>query len=83
MLDRLFRRTSCPLPTPAHRSTCLRPRHFVPLAGFLVPSAVIAYGFVLPRAGFSGVNELSVGFASSLVGATITYVIGVFIARKR
>ena len=81
MLDRLFRRTSCPL--PGQPSTCLRPRHFVPLAGFLVPSAVIAYGFVLPRAGFSGVNELSIGFASSLVGAAVTYVIGVFIARKR
>ena len=83
MLDRLFRRTSCPLPTPGQRSTCIRPRHFVPLAGFLIPSAVIAYAFVLPRAGLSGVNELSVGFASSLVGATVAYVIGVFMARKR
>ena len=83
MLDRLFRRTSCPLPTPGQRNTCIRPSHFVPLVGFLVPSAVIAYGFVLPRAGFSGVNELSIGFASSLVGAAVTYVIGVFIARKR
>ena len=83
MLDRLFRRTSCPLPTPGLRSTCIRPRHFVPLVGFLVPSALIAYGIVLPRAGLSGVNELSVGFASSLIGATVAYVIGVFLARRR
>ena len=55
----------------------------MPLAGFLIPSTVIAYGFVLPAAGFSGVNELSVGFGSSLVGATVTYVIGVLMALRR
>ena len=83
MLERLFRRTSCPLPSPGQRSACARPRHFMPLLGFLIPSAVIAYGFVLPRAGFSGVNELSIGFGSSLVGAAVTYVIGVVMALRR
>ena len=71
------------MPDPSHRSACVRPRHFVPLVGFLAPSAFIAYAVVLPRAGFSGVNELSVGFTSSLVGATITYVIGVMMALRR
>jgi hypothetical protein len=79
----VFRRTSCPLPDPGQASKCIRPRHFVPVVGFLIPSTVIAYGFVLPRAGLSGVNELSVGFASSLIGATVTYVIGVSMARRR
>ena len=60
-----------------------RARDFVPLVGFLVPTAVIAYAIVLPRAGFAGVNELSIGFAGSLVGATITYVIGVLGALRR
>ena len=83
MFERLFHRASCPLPTPGQRSTCIRPRHFVPLVGFVVPSAVIAYGFVLPRAGFSGVNELSIGLGSSLAGAVVIYVIGIFMARKR
>ncbi len=83
MLERLFRRTSCPMRAPGQRSACARPQHFVPLVGFLIPSAVIAYGFVLPRAGFSGVNELSIGFGSSLVGAAVTYVIGVFMALRR
>jgi ABC-type Fe3+ transport system permease subunit len=83
MLERLFRRTSCPIPGPGQRSARARPRHFMPLLGFLIPSAVIAYGFVLPRAGFSGVNELSIGFGSSLVGATVTYVIGVVMALRR
>jgi hypothetical protein len=50
--------------------------------GFLVPSIVIGYGFVLPRAGHGGVDELSVGFAATLVGATVTYVIGVITALR-
>jgi hypothetical protein len=44
----------------------LRLAHLVPLAGFLIPSVVIGYGFVLPRAGFSGINELTIGFATTL-----------------
>jgi hypothetical protein len=60
----------------------LRAKHFVPLAGFLVPSIIIGYGFVLPRAGHGGVNELSIGFAATLVGATVTYVIGVVTALR-
>jgi ABC-type Fe3+ transport system permease subunit len=54
----------------------------MPLVGFLVPSLVIGYGFVLPRAGFGGVNEMSIGYAATLIGATITYVIGVRAARR-
>ncbi len=60
----------------------LRAKHFVPLAGFLIPSIVIGYGVVLPRAGHAGVNELSVGFAATLVGATVTYVIGIVTALR-
>jgi hypothetical protein len=79
----MWLRRSCPIPDPSSRPARARPRHFVPLVGFLLPSAIIAYGIVLPRAGYSGVNELSVGFASTLVGATLTYVIGVVIALRR
>jgi hypothetical protein len=60
----------------------LRAKHFVPLAGFLVPSIIIGYGFVLPRAGHGGVNELSIGFAATLVGATVTYIVGVVTALR-
>jgi hypothetical protein len=51
----------------------LRLRHFVPLAGFLVPSAAIGYGVVIPQSCIAGLNELSVGFAATLVGACVTY----------
>jgi hypothetical protein len=81
MLDRLFRRTSCPLPQPGQRRACLRPRHFLPLVGFLVPTIIIGYGIVLPRHA-PGINELSVGFATTLIGATITYAVGVVAALR-
>jgi hypothetical protein len=61
----------------------LRLAHLVPLLGFIIPSLVIGYGFVLPRAGFGGVNELTIGFATTLIGASITYVVGVYMALRR
>lgn len=83
MFDRLFRWTSCSIPALDQRHACLRPHHFVPLVGFLVPSVAIGYGIVLPRAGLSGINELTIGYASSLVGAAVTYVIGILVALRR
>lgn len=83
MLDRLFHRTSCPMPTPGRRAACVHPRHFAPLVGFLIPSLVIGYGIVLPHAGASGVNAVTIGFASTLLGASVTYMIGVLTALRR
>jgi hypothetical protein len=48
-----------------------------------VPTIAIAYGIVLPRNGAASVNELTVGFAATLIGATVTYVIGVVMAVRR
>jgi hypothetical protein len=78
-----FRRKSSPLPDPDRRAICLRPAHFVPLAGFVFPSAIIGYGFVLPRAGFTGANELTIGFATTLLGAIATYVVGVVMVARQ
>lgn len=52
-------------------------RHFLPLLGFVVPSLVIGYGFVLPRNHITVGHELSIGFLSTVAGACITYVLGV------
>jgi hypothetical protein len=54
----------------------LRPRHFVPLVGFVVPTVIIGYGVVIPPSCIAGVNELTVGFAGSIVGACVTYWVG-------
>ena len=57
-------------------------RHFAPLAGFVVPTVVIGYGFVIPRSCIAGWNELTVGFAATVLGACLTYVTGVRMAAR-
>jgi len=54
----------------------LSARHFIPLAGFALPTILIGYGFVIPGSCIAGVNELTVGFASAIAGACVTYWIG-------
>lgn len=51
-------------------------RHFAPLAGFVIPSVVIGFGFVIPGSCISGVNEYTVGFATAIAGACVTYWLG-------
>jgi ABC-type Fe3+ transport system permease subunit len=55
----------------------MKVRHVVPLLGFVLPTVVIGYGFVIPRSCIAGVNELTIGFATTIVGACITYLFGV------
>ena len=54
----------------------MRARQLLPLVGFVVPTAVIGYGVVIPRSCIAGINDLTVGFASTIVGACVTYVLG-------
>jgi ABC-type Fe3+ transport system permease subunit len=64
--------------TPARsQARPMRLAHIVPLLTFLVPTIVIGYGFVIPGSCIAGVNEHTIGFASSLVAASVTYVVGV------
>ncbi len=51
-------------------------RHFVPLLGFVVPTVIMGYGIIIPASCIAGVNELTVGFAGSIVGACLTYWVG-------
>lgn len=52
-------------------------RYFYPLAGFVVPTVIIGYGIVIPRSCIAGVNDLTIGFATSVIGACATYYLGV------
>jgi hypothetical protein len=52
-------------------------RYWTPLLGFVVPSVVMGFGFVMPRNGVGGVNELSIGFAATILGACVTYAMGI------
>ncbi len=55
----------------------MKVRYWTPLLGFVLPSAIMGFGFVMPRNGAGGVNELSVGFATTILGACITYAMGI------
>lgn len=73
----LFRRKACPIPTTPRHKRPFTFKHAVPLLGFVVPTLVIGYGFVIPRSCIAGVNELTIGFATTIVGAAVTYLLGV------
>lgn len=57
-------------------------RLLLPLAGYVIPTVVIGYGFVIPRSCIAGVNELTVGFATSILGACVTYGMGIRAASR-
>ena len=74
--------SNAPAAASAPRKT-LRLADLVPLLGFVVPTVIIGYGFVLPKHGLSGLNELSLGFGTSILAACGTYVVGVRNALRR
>ena len=51
-------------------------RYLLPLVGFVVPTVGIGYGIVIPRSCIAGVNNLTLGFAASIVGSCVTYLLG-------
>ncbi len=58
-------------------------RHCLPLLGFVVPTAGIGFGVVIPRSCIAGVNELTLGFAASIAAACVTYLMGVRLALRQ
>ncbi|MFZ5894829.1 MAG: hypothetical protein ACOY0T_27455 [Myxococcota bacterium] len=79
-LGNLFARKACPIPPPGKRKRPMTIRHWGPLVGFVVPTVVIGYGVVIPRSCIHGINELSIGFGTTVLGACITYLMGVRVA---
>jgi ABC-type Fe3+ transport system permease subunit len=55
----------------------MKMRYFYPLLGFAIPTLVIGFGIVIPRSCIAGVNDLTIGFATTVVGACATYFAGV------
>jgi hypothetical protein len=82
-----IRPASCPVPSP--RPASLSPSHrktlrlWLPLASFVVPTVITAYGFVIPRSCIAGVNGLTIGFGTTVVGACLTYAFGIRAALRR
>jgi SAM-dependent methyltransferase len=46
------------------------------LIGFVVPTVVVGYGVVIPRSCIAGMNELTIGFGTTILGAMFTYLAG-------
>jgi hypothetical protein len=55
----------------------MKARYFIPLLGFVVPTLIVGFGFVIPRSPIAGINSLTIGFLMSVAGACITYWLGV------
>jgi hypothetical protein len=55
----------------------MKPHYFTPLLGFVLPSILIGFGVVIPGSCIAGVNDLSVGFATSLLAASVSYWLGI------
>lgn len=53
-----------------------RVRPYIPIISFAVPTLIVGYGFVIPRSCIAGVNELTIGFGTTILGAVFTYVAG-------
>jgi hypothetical protein len=62
---------------------CMRFKHFYPLVAFLIPTALIGYGVVIPRSAIAGLNGRTIGFGSALLGAAIAYWQGIRMALRK
>jgi len=51
--------------------------YLYPLIGFVVPTLLIGYGLVIPKSCIAGINDLTIGFATTVIGACVTYWMGV------
>jgi hypothetical protein len=62
-----------------------RSRHLLllsfPLLSDLIATVIIGYGMVIPGSCIAGLNEYTVGFATSILGVIATYITGVVVAR--
>ena len=66
----------------ADRSRSIRMKDVLPLIWYLLPTAIITYGVVIPRSAIAGVNEVTIGIGTTLLGAAVTYVIGIRTAKR-
>jgi hypothetical protein len=55
----------------------MKVRYFFPLIGFVLPTLLIGFGYVIPKSSIAGINELTIGFLTSVLGACVTYWVGV------
>ncbi len=57
-------------------------KYTVPLLAFVVPTLVIGYGVIIPNSPIAGLNQLTVGFGATVLGACLTYFAGIHLVMK-
>lgn len=60
-----------------------RARIYAPLLAYVIPTLVIGFGIVIPGSCIAGVNQLTIGFAATVLGLIPAYVAGVLLAQRR
>ncbi|MDH3679112.1 MAG: hypothetical protein OEV40_04095 [Acidimicrobiia bacterium] len=60
-----------------------RLRLYVPLALHILPTVIIGYAIVIPNGPIAGVNDHTIGFATTLIGTVATYHAGIRLALRR
>lgn len=55
---------------------------YAPLIGHVVPTLVVAFGFVIPGSPIDGLNVYTIGFVSAVVGFVPAYIAGIAIAMR-
>lgn len=60
----------------------MRLLYLIPLIAFVVPTLVLGYGVVIPSSAIAGVNALTIGFGTTILGACLSYVAGIQIVIK-
>lgn len=56
---------------------------YAPLLLHVIPTLAIGFGIVIPRSCIAGVNQLTIGFAATVLGFIPAYVAGVRLAQRK
>jgi hypothetical protein len=56
---------------------------YAPLLAHVIPTLAIGFGIVIPGSCIAGVNQLTIGFAATVLGLIPAYVVGVRLAQRR
>ena len=60
----------------------MKVKYLIPLIGFVLPTLIIGYGFVIPNSVIAGINELTIGFGTTVLGACFAYFAGIHLVMK-
>ena len=59
------------------RAGAMKLSYLYPLFGFILPTVIVGYGFVIPKSCIAGINDLTIGYTVTLISAGVTYWIGI------